>query len=38
MGRMLFRSLIGLVLAALATWLANELTNRLFGLEEYEDA
>lgn len=35
---MLFRSLIGLVLAALATWAANELTTRLFGPEEFEDA
>jgi hypothetical protein len=36
--RNLFRSLLGIVLAAAATWVANELTNRIFGPEEYEDA
>lgn len=36
--RNLFRSLLGLVLAAAATWLANELTNRIFGLEDAEEA
>lgn len=36
--RNLFRSLLGLVLAAGATWVANELTNRIFGLEDAEEA
>jgi hypothetical protein len=36
--RNLFRSLLGIVLAAAATWLANELTNRIFGAEDYEEA
>jgi hypothetical protein len=36
--RNLFRSLLGLVLAAAATWLANELTNRIFGYEDVEEA
>lgn len=36
--RNLFRSLLGLLLAAAATWVANELTNRIFGPEEYEEA
>jgi hypothetical protein len=38
MARNLFRSMLGLVLAAAATWLANELTNRIFGIEDAEDA
>lgn len=38
MSRNLFRSLLGLVLAAAATWVANELTNRIFGLEDGDDA
>ena len=31
-----FRSLLGLVLVAAATWFANYLTERLFGPEEAE--
>lgn len=38
MSRNLFRSLLGLVLAAAATWVANEMTNRIFGLEDADDA
>ena len=34
--RTMFRSLIGVALAALATWLANYLTERIFGPEELE--
>ncbi len=32
----MFRSLMGIALAALATWLANYLTERIFGPEELE--
>lgn len=34
--RTMFRSLMGVALAALATWLANYLTERIFGPEELE--
>lgn len=30
--------MLGLVLAAAATWVANEITNRVFGLEDAEEA
>ena len=36
LSRTMFRSLIGVALAALATWLANYLTERIFGPEELE--
>lgn len=38
MTRNLFRSLLGLVLAAAATWVANELTVRIFGPEDVDEA
>jgi hypothetical protein len=39
MMRNVVRGILGLVFAALATWLANELTNIIFGPEEeFEDA
>lgn len=38
MARNLFRSLLGLVLAAAATWVANELTDRIFGPEDFDEA
>lgn len=34
--RSIFRSLLGVALAAGATWLANYLTERIFGAEELE--
>ena len=34
--RSIFRSLLGVALAAGATWLANYLTERIFGPEELE--
>lgn len=34
--RTIFRSLVGIALAATATWLANYLTERIFGAEELE--
>ena len=34
--RTMFRSLMGVAFAALATWLANYLTERIFGPEELE--
>jgi hypothetical protein len=34
--RSVFRSLMGIALAALATWLANYLTDKIFGPEELE--
>lgn len=34
--RSIFRSLLGVALAAGATWLANYLTERIFGTEELE--
>lgn len=36
LARAMFRSLIGIVLAAIGTWLANYLTERIFGPEELE--
>jgi hypothetical protein len=36
MTRNLVRGILGLALAALATWLANEITERIFGPEELE--
>jgi hypothetical protein len=36
LSRTMFRSLMGVALAALATWLANYLTERIFGPEELE--
>jgi hypothetical protein len=36
LSRTMFRSLIGVALAALATWFANYLTERIFGPEELE--
>lgn len=33
-----FRSLLGLVLVAAATWLANYMTEKIFGPEEVETA
>jgi thiol:disulfide interchange protein len=39
MMRNVVRGILGLVLAAVATWLANEITNMIFGPEEeFEDA
>jgi hypothetical protein len=32
--RQLFRGVLGLILAAAATWLAAEITQRVFGLED----
>ncbi len=34
--RSIFRSLMGIALAAAATWLANYLTEKIFGPEELE--
>lgn len=34
--RNIFRSLMGIALAAAATWLANYLTEKIFGPEELE--
>ena len=34
--RGIFRSLVGIALAAAATWLANYLTERIFGPEEID--
>ena len=34
MARNLVRGLLGLALAAAATWIANEIVNRIFGPEE----
>ena len=36
LSRTMFRSLMGVALAALATWFANYLTERIFGPEELE--
>lgn len=39
MMRNVVRGILGLVLAAAATWLANEITERVFGPEDaYQDA
>ena len=37
LSRTMFRSLMGVAFAALATWLANYLTERIFGPEELEE-
>ena len=34
--RSIFRSLVGIALAAAGTWLANYLTDRIFGTEEID--
>lgn len=36
LARTMFRSLMGVALAAASTWLANYLTDRIFGSEEIE--
>jgi hypothetical protein len=38
MTRNLVRGMLGLVLAAAATWLANKITEQIFGPEELEEA
>ena len=38
MMRNVVRGILGLVLAAAATWVANKLTDQLFGPEELEEA
>jgi hypothetical protein len=38
MMRNVVRGILGLVLAAAATWLANKLTEQIFGPEEFEEA
>jgi hypothetical protein len=38
MTRNVVRGILGLVLAAAATWLANKLTEQIFGPEEFEEA
>jgi len=37
MTRNLARGILGLVLAAVATWLANWIVDRVFGPEEFEE-
>lgn len=37
MKRNLFRSILGIVLAAAATWAADKLTDKLFGEEDEEE-
>jgi hypothetical protein len=38
MTRNVVRGILGLVLAAAATWLANKLTEQIFGPEEFDEA
>lgn len=37
MARSLFRSILGLAMAAAATWLANYITDLVFGPEDWEE-